>query len=403
MDENLLKFLLFSLIAFIGGLSALVSVRHRDRKNYIIQKATPLPLRLVNEHDDVWLKGTAECDAPLSSPHFGHSCIHYDYKLEEKVKRSLKEKAEWVTREKTSDAASFLLRDAEHRIHVEGDDAKFEGTERETDYVGALRHTVDYFPYPSDVNVIGSVSIGKKRLERRANIPLLVTTKNREDHVRAAERKEAKIRLFGFLAFWAGMTGILLSVFRAYTLPAEMVRLAFIAPAIIVGLYWSAFKYNTMVNYRNRIDNAWHQVDVDLSMRYDLIPRLVECAKGIMKHERELIERLIHLRSEAVTGRKKKLSLEAAVATSVSRAVARVEDYPDLKAQDSVSDITRQMRAIEEKIAHARSIYNETVQEYNTTISIFPQTLIASLFGFSERSFFSIPEEKAGVPDTEFP
>jgi LemA protein len=407
MELDLFKVLFISLGVMVAGLASLFSVRKLDRKNYIIQKVTPLPLALVSERDDVWLKGKAECDSPLSGPHFGSVCLYYDYKIEENVNRGRGKKPEWKILEESSEAAAFFLRDGEHTIHIDGNDAEFKDLKEDSGYEGPRRHTLNYFPYPADVNVVGSVSEGKKSLESRANIPLLVTIKNREDYVQEAERKEAWVRRFGFFGSWAGMTVSILvgmSLLPWVTpdtgrVTVETLRLIAVAPTIFFGFYWFAFKYNTLVNYRNRIDNAWHQVDVDLSMRYELIPTLVECAKDFMKHERALLDSLTSLRSHALTSREKKLASEGEVATLVGQTVARIEKYPDLKAQGSVFQVTRQMRAIEEKIAHGRSIYNEAVREYNDNVRMFPQVLIARLFGFAEHAFFSTPREKKASPE----
>jgi len=406
MDSDpLLTGLIFFGVIFVAGARSLMSVRKLDRTNYIIQKATPLPLRLVNEHDDVWLKGVAECGSPLDHPRFGHACLFYNYKVEENVNSNKFKRPSWTTVEESSEAAAFFLRDGEQKIHVDGNHAEFKNLTRDRNNEGSLRHTLNYFPYPSDVNVVGSVSEGKKSLEKRANIPLIVTTKNREDYFRRAETKEAWSRIFGFCASWAGMTGVLVVLSSAAPMfginPKGPLALAVAAPTIILAFYWSVSKYNTFVNYRNRIDNAWNQIDVDLSMRYELIPKLVECAKGLMKHERELLESLGALRKRALANRESKLQSEGEVAISVQHTIARIEENPDLIAQGTVIEVTQQMHAIEEKIAHGRRNYNESVREYNDTIKVSPQVMIANLFGFAEHTFFSAPEEKAPMPEFE--
>jgi len=403
--EALLKPLMFFGVIFFAGIGSLMSVRQLDRSNYIIQKVTPLSLHMVNEHDDVWLKGVAECDTPLKAPIFDHVCLFYDYLLDEDVDFGEKKKPRWKTVEQSSKRALFFLRDGEHKIQVDGNDAEFKDFTEDCKYEGPRRHSLKYFSYPSDVNVVGSVSQGKKSLEKRANVPLIVTTKNREDYVRRAERKEAIRRISGICASWVGSTGILVMLaFAAPMLgidPKGALALAVTTPATILALYWGVSKYNTFVIYRNRIDNAWSQVDVDLSMRYELIPKLVEIAKGYMKHERELLESLGGLRNLPLACREGKLSSEGEVATSVQQTVARIEENPDLKAQGAVFEVTQQMHAIEEKIAHGREIYNGAVREYNDNVKAFPQLIIARFFGFGEHTFFSIPEQKAPMPEVE--
>jgi LemA protein len=365
----------------------------------------------------VWLKGTTECESPLIGPHFDLPCIYYDYRLDERVRRSYRDKKGrrrtryvWENREASSDATGFFLRDGDHTIHVEGSDAQFRHCANEVSRIGTWRHTLNYYPHPSEVNVVGSVSEGKKRLEAYANIPLIVTTKSREEYVKDAERQELWMRRIGFPVFWAGFAGLLCFFFdrllspvpAVSSFPGNITILAAISATIVVTLYWCIFKYNSMVRYRNRIENGWHQIDVDLTMRYDLIPRLVNSVKGAMKHERQLLERLIRLRDQASASRGNALDLESEVATSVDQTIARVESYPDLTAQGPTFKLTRQLRAIEEKISHGRLIFNESVREYNDVIQTYPQALIANQFGFEDHAFFSIPDEKKQMPDIEF-
>lgn len=414
MDPELSKFLIFSLIGFLIGLTCLVYVRVLDRKNYIIQKVTPLPLALVNERDDVWLKGVTECESPLISPHFDLPCVYYDYELAERVRRSYRDRKGrrrtryvWETRESSTDATGFYLRDGDHTIHVKGSDAQFRHCVKEVSRIGNLRHTLNYYPQPSEVNVIGSVSEGKQRLEAYANIPLIVTTKSREEYVKDAERQELWMRRIGFPLFWSGLAGLLCFLFDRLLSPVptqssfagNIVVLAAISATIVVTTYWCIFKYNTMVRYRNRIENGWHQIDVDLTMRYDLIPRLVESVKGAMGHERNLFEQLTRLRNQASASRDDALHLESEIANSVGQTIVRVESYPNLTAQANTFKLTGQLRAIEEKISHGRLIFNESVREYNDVIQKYPQALIANKFGFAEHAFFSIPEEKKQMPD----
>jgi len=120
-----------------------------------------------------------------------------------------------------------------------------------------------------------------------------------------------------------------------------------------------------------------------------------------MKHERELLESLGALRKRALANRESKLQSEGEVAISVQHTIARIEENPDLIAQGTVIEVTQQMHAIEEKIAHGRRNYNESVREYNDTIKVSPQVMIANLFGFAEHTFFSAPEEKAPMPEFE--
>ncbi len=395
-------------VVFLIGAGLLAAARSADRKNYIIQRATPMPLSLVNERDDVWLRGEAVSDGPVHAPHFGNSCLYYDYKLEEHVRRTRrnsKGKTEtyytWETRETSSDAAVFRLRQEDLAIEIDGGRADYKHLLSESDRVGKWRHSLSYLPCPCAISAVGSVSEKRERLETYQNIPLLVTPKEREDFIRSAERGETLLRGFGFFFLLGGMAGVFYGLwdflgwpvgtggtFRWETLVAGVV------PAAVFYLgFWTLYIYNTLVTYRMRVDNAWHQIDVDLKMRYDLIPQLVGVAKGYFQHERGLLEKLTSLRGEALAGgAEKKISLEGEVGNALGRIQTVVEDYPDLQSQPLVERLTRELRAIEEKIAHGRMVYNEAVNEYNTNIQSFPRSLLAGGFGFKSRLFFEAAE-----------
>lgn len=414
MEQYLIIILGLSGVTTLCGIACLIIARIKDQENYIIQKATPLPLAMVNERDDVWLKGVAECDAPVTGPHWGVPCLHYSYKLEERVtERRTNSKGQtttstrWVTRQRDSASATFRLRDADESIVINGDEANFRHLKRTQDRVGNWRHTLHYFPYPSGVNAVGSISEGKERLEHYANIPLVVTCLDRAEFVADAERKEKWLRGGGFFMLWAGMTGLFYGFFDYKSLPMptngqfnhRTLIVSLIPSSVILAVYWLIYTYNTFITYRQRCENAWRQVDVDLRMRYDLIPRLVSVVKEYMRHESEVLESLTQLRSQAMSGgRNGQIAAEHEMAGSVDKVIARVEDYPDLKAQEPMQKLVRELRAIEEKIAHGRIIYSEAVMEYNTTISTMPAAIVAMASGFKERPNFQIEAAEKVAP-----
>jgi len=392
-------------IGFLLGLILLWLARAADRKNYIIQRATPMPLSLVNERDDVWLRGRAECDQPLSAPHFDFSCIYFAYKLEERVRRTRVTKKgtqtyyTWETRERSSGAADFRLRDGEETIDIDGTGADFRDLESRTERLGSWRHSVSYMPYPTDLSAVGSVSERRERLESYANIPLIVTRKTREEFVKAAELRESLMRFFGFLLVWAGAGAGLYGLFDYLSWPkATSGRFAWETLAAGAGAgtgvfapIWAVYIYNTFLAYSVRVENAWRQIDVDLKMRYDLVPNLVAAVKGYLKHEKSLLERLATIRSEAISGgRAGRIAAEGRAAKAVLDVTAVVERYPDLKSQPVVARLMRELTALEEKIAHGRSTYNEAVREYNENVMCFPRSLIARAAGFKAHGFFQV-------------
>ena len=154
------------LVVLGGGL--LWAARRADWKNWIIESATPLPIRLVNPRDDVWIRGKAACESPLVVTHFGHACLHFTYKLDERVRRTRTDKDgktetyyEWVTRERDSGAADFAIVDGEDRLMVQGAQASFDGESSETDRQGDWRHSCRYLPYPCKPSAIGVPSAAR--------------------------------------------------------------------------------------------------------------------------------------------------------------------------------------------------------------------------------------------------
>ena len=163
--------------------------------------------------------------------------------------------------------------------------------------------------------------------------------------------------------------------------------------------------YNGLVGLRNRVKNAWSQIDVQLKRRHDLIPNLVETAKGYVKHERETLETITKARARAMdagtVGEKSKA--EADLSGALGRFMLVVENYPDLKANQNFLALQEELTSTENKIAFARQSYNDAVLFYNNKIQMFPSNLIANFFRFVQEEFFEVEDasEKA-VPKVSF-
>ena len=150
--------------------------------------------------------------------------------------------------------------------------------------------------------------------------------------------------------------------------------------------------YNALVRLRNQVENAWSQIDVQLKRRHDLIPNLVETAKGYMKHERETFEAITNARSQAmgaktVTDASK---AEGALGEALSKFMLVVENYPDLKANQNFLSLQEELTSTENKIAFARQSYNDQVLFFNNKIQMFPSNIVAGMFKFTKRDFFEI-------------
>jgi LemA protein len=179
----------------------------------------------------------------------------------------------------------------------------------------------------------------------------------------------------------------------------------------ILAMFFIA-KYNGLVALRNRFKNSFAQIDVQLKRRYDLIPNLVETAKGYMQHERQTLEEVIAARNQASSAGQKAASdpsdasaikgligAESVLTGALGRLFAVVEAYPDLKANQTMQALMEELTSTENKISFARQAYNDSVMSYNTTRESFPDLLIAGPFGFKEAQLFEItkPEEKEAV------
>jgi LemA protein len=178
-----------------------------------------------------------------------------------------------------------------------------------------------------------------------------------------------------------------------------MAPVAWIVIAIVVlALFWAVLAFNRLVSFRNRVDNGWSQIDVQLRRRYDLIPNLVETVQGYAAHERELFQTVAEARSRAMgaTGVADQAQAENAITVGLRQLLAVVENYPDLKANQNFLALQEELTGTESKIAYARQFYNDQVMRLNTAIQSFPSNLIAGAFRFTPREFFDIEDSVRG-------
>ena len=158
--------------------------------------------------------------------------------------------------------------------------------------------------------------------------------------------------------------------------------------------------YNSLVSLRNRCDNAWSQVDVQLRRRYDLIPNLVETVKGYAKHEREVFERVTEARTKAIDAStvKEQGQAENQLTGALKTLFAVAENYPELKANQNFLMLQEELAGTESKVAYARQFYNDSIMKYNIRLQVFPSSIIAGMFKFKQRDYFEIGEETAKGP-----
>jgi len=181
---------------------------------------------------------------------------------------------------------------------------------------------------------------------------------------------------------------------RSGTSEVKLIAWILLAVLVILAL-WSVGIYNSLVRLRKRCDNAWAQIDVQLKRRYDLIPNLVETAKGYLKHEREVLENVTKARQQAIdaSGVADQAQAENFLSQTLRSLFAVAESYPDLKANTNMLALQEELVSTENRISFARQHYNDMVMTFNMKTEMFPSNVVAGMFGFAPREFFELEDE----------
>ena len=176
-----------------------------------------------------------------------------------------------------------------------------------------------------------------------------------------------------------------------------------VALVVLLGLAL-VLLYNRLVTLRNRVDNAWAQVDVQLRRRYDLIPNLVETVKGYASHERATFEEVTRARAgaEGARGVAEQAQAENALTAAIGRLFAVAEAYPELRATENFQQLQGELSETETRIAVSRQVYNDTVLTFNTAIQTIPANLVAGPLGFRARPFFEVEDAAREAPRVAF-
>ena len=176
-----------------------------------------------------------------------------------------------------------------------------------------------------------------------------------------------------------------------------------LAIVVVVALY-VVVTYNGLVKLRNRIANAWAQIDVQLRRRYDLIPNLVETVKGYAKHERQTFEAVTQARANAINaqGVAAQAQAENQITDALKSLFAVAEAYPELKANQNFLNLQEELSGTEGRIAYARQFYNDSVLRLNTKVQSFPSNILANMFGFREHEYFEADDTSRGPVSVQF-
>ena len=185
-----------------------------------------------------------------------------------------------------------------------------------------------------------------------------------------------------------------------------MVVVIVILVIVVLAILFAVVMFNGLVRRRNRVDQAWSQIGVQLERRHDLIPNLVETVKGYAAHERGTLEAVVQARNNAVqaqqAGPAQQAQAENVLTGALRQLFALSEAYPDLKANQNFLNLQEELTSTEDRISYARQFYNDSVQSFNTSIQTFPRNLIAGTFNFQPRQFFQAEQGAEEVPRVQF-
>lgn len=167
---------------------------------------------------------------------------------------------------------------------------------------------------------------------------------------------------------------------------------------------WMIAMYNGLIKLKNRVDEAWSDIDVQLKRRHDLIPNLINTVKGYASHEKEVFEKVTEARAKAISAGTEtdKMQAENALSGALKSLFAVAEAYPELKANQNFLELQRELTDTEDKIMAARRFYNGNVRDFNTKVQVFPTNIFAGMLNFSKREFFEAEEGEKAVPEVKF-
>jgi LemA protein len=183
-----------------------------------------------------------------------------------------------------------------------------------------------------------------------------------------------------------------------------MTAIIIIAVILLLLFIYGITTYNSLISLRNKVNDQWSQIDVELKRRFDLIPNLVNTVKGYTKHESETLENVIKARNTYLSAGTKEQAMEAdnALTGAITKLFALSESYPELKANENFVDLQNQLKETEDKISFARKFYNDTALQLNNKIEMFPSNVVAKMFHFSKVEFFKANETERENVKVEF-
>ncbi|MFM1873797.1 MAG: hypothetical protein RL398_3219 [Planctomycetota bacterium] len=392
-------------VALLLAWALAAALRRRDHFTYVLSRAPQLPVRALAAHDDAWLRGTVVCEAPLVCPWFDVECVAYDYRVEIEVKK---------TRTKR-DANGKVRTVVDYVWEVESQDAKqldfdlddgetirvllTEGTNEATRSLGAdyehskRRHLASVLAVGDEVSVLG-VKRDDGGFGSLAEVPLLVTYQTRAQRVASSRSSEAVLFFFACLLPFVGVAVAAAVLQEADTLQQWLLALPWGFAAWVPQ--WWLLTYNRLVRLRQQVRAAERQIDVELSFRAALVPNLAAVVQAYAAHERELLADLAAIRAHGSLG--ERVGAEADAVAAMRSMLVLHERHPQLRADPLYRDLHDRLWAIEEKLAHARGAYSDTVTEWNDRLGAFPSLLVAKAMRAKPSPLFAAECEAALPP-----
>ena len=393
--------LLIALVGVLAGWGLATWLGRQDRRTYILSRAPEFPVRALATHDDAWLRGRARLEETLVCPWFEVDCIAYEYRIQDKKTRVVRDskgrtrtETYWDTVHSEDEARDFTLDDGD-TIEV----ALREGTNEAwtslgTNYQGSRRrHKASVLEPGRTVSVLGVRREGGD-FGPLEEVPLLVTFKDRDERVAKAASKETWLFAFALLLPALAGTGAV-GVGTEAQEPPDWVLPGLVGLGVLV-VQWTLLSYNRFIRLRHQVRESQRQIEIELAMRAELVPNLVTVIKGATAHERDLLEDLTRIRSQQ--GLAERIAGEEQAQATVRRVLLLHESVPELTSSALYLDLHERLWALEEKLAHARRHFNDSVTEWNTRTQTFPGVLLAKVARFEPSPLFAAEPEEALPP-----
>lgn len=387
--------------ALLGFLFA-TAARRQDHKTFVLARAPSLPIRALAAHDDAWLRGIVHADgAPLHCPWFDVACVAYSYTRERQhtvtetdSEGKTRTRTEWRTEVSDSKSLPFVLDDGDRIVVAlpKGQNEAMRGTGHDHEF-GSVRHSAQILELDAEVSVLG-VKGDDGTFGPLAEVPLLVTRQQRAQRVKSSASSESVLLFFAMLFPFAGLgtaAGLWLGAADVLGwLLAALIGLLALLPQ------WWLLTHNRLVRLRHQVRAAQQQIAIELAQRSDLVPNLVAVVQQNAAHEQELLTRLTAIRSGGDVDAK--VRAEAATTATTRSMLLLHERHPQLRSDALYRDLHDRLWAIEEKIAHARGMYNDVVTEWNNRLEQFPSSFVANACRYRPAALFAAECEEKRPP-----